>query len=104
VGWRLLYRTVAPDEAYLSGAHGRQTATVSLHHNASLPHENFFRDIEPILRAHGGRPHWGKKHFLKAGDLRPLYPLWDRFMEIREHMDPEGVFLNDYLRGLFGCE
>jgi FAD/FMN-containing dehydrogenase len=26
--------------------------------------------------------------------------MWDRFAEIRERMDPDGVFLNDYLREL----
>jgi FAD/FMN-containing dehydrogenase len=104
VGWRVLYRTVAGDEAFLSGAHGRDTATVSMHHNASLPHEQFFRDIEPILLKHGGRPHWGKKHFLTAEDLRPLYPKWDLFQEIRRSMDPGGVFLNPHLRAIFGEE
>jgi FAD/FMN-containing dehydrogenase len=101
VGWRVLYRTVAADEAFLSGAHGRPTVTVSMHHNASLPHDAFFRDIEPILLRHGGRPHWGKKHYRTARDLRPLYPKWDRFQEIRRSMDPGGVFLNDHLRSLF---
>jgi FAD/FMN-containing dehydrogenase len=101
VGWRVLYRTVAGDDAFLSGAHGRDTATVSMHHNASLPHDSFFRDIEPILLKHGGRPHWGKKHYRTAKDLRPLYPKWDRFQEIRREMDPDGVFLNDHLRSIF---
>jgi FAD/FMN-containing dehydrogenase len=101
VGWRVLYRTVAGDEAFLSGAHGRNTATVSLHHNASLPHDKFFRDMEPILIKHGGRPHWGKKHYQTAKELKALYPCWERFHEIRRSMDPEGVFMNAYLRTLF---
>jgi FAD/FMN-containing dehydrogenase len=101
VGWRVLYRTVAEDEAFLSGAHGRPTATVSMHHNASLPHDDFFRDVEPILLQYGGRPHWGKKHYRTASDLKKLYPRWDRFQEIRKSMDPDGVFMNDYLRELF---
>jgi FAD/FMN-containing dehydrogenase len=101
VGWRVLYRTVAADEAFLSGAHGRDTATVSMHHNASLPHDNFFRDIEPILIKYGGRPHWGKKHYQTAGKLKTLYPYWKRFQEIRRSMDPKGVFMNNYLQTLF---
>ncbi len=101
VGWRVLYRTVAGDEAFLSGAHGRDSATVSMHHNASLPHEAFFRDMEPILLRHGGRPHWGKKHYQNAEGLRPLYPQWERFQRIRRAMDPNGVFLNPHLHDLF---
>jgi FAD/FMN-containing dehydrogenase len=101
VGWRVLYRTVAADDALLSGAHGRATATISMHHNASLPHDVFFRDIEPYLIRYGGRPHWGKKHYQTAGKLKQLYPRWDDFQQIRRSMDPAGVFMNHYLRTIF---
>jgi FAD/FMN-containing dehydrogenase len=98
VGWRVLYRTIAADDAYLSSFYKRESVTISLHQNAGLPFWEYFTDIEPIFRAYGGRPHWGKKHTLKAHDLRPLFPEWDRFLEIRRMLDPEGVFLNSYLR------
>ena len=100
VGWRTLYRTVAPDGAMLSPAGGRPTVTISLHQNASLPYEDYFADIEPIFRACGGRPHWGKKHSLTAAELRPLYPRWDQFQAIRRELDPGGVFLSPALRTL----
>ena len=102
VAWRVLYRTVAADDTYLSPAYGRQTVTISLHHNAGLPFQEYFDDIEPIFRNHGGRPHWGKKHTLKAADLRHLYPRWEAFQSIRKQMDPDCTFLNDYLREIFG--
>lgn len=100
VGWRVLYRTVAPDDSYLSMAYGRPTVTISLHQNATLPLWDYFGDIEPIFRKYGGRPHWAKKHTLRAGDLRPLYPEWDRFRRIRRRMDLEGVFMSPYLYDL----
>lgn len=100
VGWRVLYRTVAPDDAYLSPACGRDTVTISLHQNNTLPFQDYFNDIEPIFRAHGGRPHWGKKHHLFADELEPLYPHWGRFLEQRQALDPHGVFLSTYLRRL----
>lgn len=102
VGWRVLYRTVKHDDSWLSNAYGRDTVTISLHQNAGLPYWAFFKDIEPIFRAYGGRPHWGKKHTLGGASLRPLYPRWDDFQALRRRMDPEGVFLNDYLRALLG--
>lgn len=98
VGWRVLCRTVAADDGFLSPFYGRDTMTIALLQNNTLPHEEYFADMEPILRSYEGRPHWGKKHTLKADDLRPLYPMWDRFQEVRERLDPEGLFLNDYLR------
>jgi len=83
-------------------AENRNTVTISLHHNAGLPFQEYFSDIEPIFRAYGGRPHWGKKHTLKETDLRQLYPKWDDFQTVRKRMDPDCIFLNEYLRQLFG--
>lgn len=100
VAWRILYRTVKGDDAYLSPAHGRDTVTISLHHNAGMPFDDYFNDIEPIFLAHGGRPHWGKKHNLTAKHLSQLYPKWNDFLAIRERMDPKGVFLSPDLRKL----
>jgi FAD/FMN-containing dehydrogenase len=100
VGWRVLYRTIAADDTYLSNASSRDTVTISLHQNASLPYWDYFKDIESIFLTYGGRPHWGKKHTLKAHDLRALYPMWNKFQACREHLDPKGRFLNSYLRKL----
>lgn len=102
VCWRVLYRTVAADDGFLSHCTGRDTATISLHQNNTLPFQEYFDDIEPIFRAYGGRPHWAKKHSLSAKELEPLYPMWSRFLEIRRKMDPDGVLLNPYLRDLLG--
>jgi len=102
VAWRVLYRFVAADDAYLSTAHGRETVTISLHHNAGLPFDEYFNDIEPIFRSYDGRPHWGKKHSMTADQLRPLYPKWNAFLDVRRTADPDGVFLNPYLRSILG--
>lgn len=102
VGWRVLYRTIAADDALLSPFSGRDSVTISLHQNASLPYRDYFADVEPIFLACGGRPHWGKVHNLRAADLRPRYPEWDEFLAVRERMDPGGTFLNPYLRALLG--
>ncbi len=58
--------------------------------------------MEPIFRDYGGRPHWGKKHNLKAHDLKMLYPEWDKFLDAKKLLDPDGIFLNDYLKEIFG--
>lgn len=101
VRWPVEYRTLAADDAWLSPAFGRPTVTISIHEDARLPFQGFFGDIEPIFRSHGGRPHWGKIHGVMAAELRDLYPKWDAFVDLRSRMDPQGRFLNDYLRQLF---
>jgi FAD/FMN-containing dehydrogenase len=98
VEWPLEYRTVAPDDIYLSPMHGRHTVSISAHQAAELPHQDFFRDVEAIFRAHGARPHWGKMHTHRAAELRALYPRWEDFQRVRRAMDPQGVFLNQHLR------
>jgi FAD/FMN-containing dehydrogenase len=57
--------------------------------------------MESIFRAHEGRPHWGKVHTRSSDELATLYPMWERFNAERRLLDPEGLFLNDYLTGLF---
>ena len=100
VAWRLLFRYIKADDTWLSEAHGRESVSISLHQNSSLPFWDYFTDLEPVFRDYGGRPHWAKKHTLRAADLRPLYPKWDDFMMLRRRMDPQGVFLTPYLKML----
>ena len=102
VGWRVLVRTVAPDTAMLSPSYRRPTMTIALLQNASLPYEPYFRDMEPLFRAHGGRPHWGKKHTMGAAELSALYPEWDAFGRIRQRFDPDRVLMSEHLRDLLG--
>jgi FAD/FMN-containing dehydrogenase len=101
--WPVEYRTVAADDGWLSPMHGRDSVAISIHQDAALPCDAFFADVEPVFREHGGRPHWGKIHNLGARELAPLYPMWERFLATRRRLDPNGVFLNDHLRELFGA-
>ena len=50
------------------------------------------------MRAHDGRPHWGKVHTRTAADLAPAYPRFDDFLAMRDRLDPDRVFANAYLR------
>jgi FAD-linked oxidoreductase len=95
-------RFTAPDDILLSTAHGRETAYIAVHMFKGTPFEKYFREVEGIMRDYGGRPHWGKMHFLGADDLAPLYPEWATFQEVRRSLDPNGVFVNDYVRRIFG--
>ena len=65
-------------------------------------HQQFFDEIEQQLLRLGGRPHWGKTY----GEHLDFHKIWDgnlaRFDEIRREMDPEGLFLNPFLRRIFG--
>lgn len=98
--WSVEYRTQPAEFSLLSPTQGQESAAISLHQAAEQPYEAFFRDAEPIFRAHGGRPHWGKLQWLDRAEIAQLYPALPAFNAIRAAMDPGGLFVNDYLAGL----
>ena len=105
-GWRISMpievRCAAADELWLSTAHGRTSGYIAVHRFAGERVGEYFREVEAVLRAHDGRPHWGKMHGRTAEDLRPAYPRFDDFLELRNRLDPERVFANGYLRQVLG--
>ena len=43
-----------------------------------------------------------KLHTRTAADLAPAYPRWGEFVALRDRLDPDRVFTNDYLRRVLG--
>jgi L-gulono-1,4-lactone dehydrogenase len=95
-------RTVAPDDALLSTAAGRDSGFVAVHMYRGMEWQPYFRAVESIMDELGGRPHWGKRHFQTAATLRSRYPEWDRFQAVRARLDPEGRFANDWSERVLG--
>ena len=95
-------RFTAPDDVSLSTSYGRPSAYIAVHVFKGMQYEPYFRAVEKIMMDYGGRPHWGKIHFQSAESLSSLYPEYQRFIEVRNRLDPEGVFTNDYLRRVLG--
>ena len=94
-------RSIAPDDAWLSPFHQRASGSIAVHAYYKNDFSFLFDIVEPILRRHGGRPHWGKLNSLTATDVAALYPRWKDARDVRQTLDPDGKFLNPYLRGLF---
>lgn len=105
--WRISFplevRVAAPDDLWLSTAHGRETGYIAVHRYYKEDYREYFQGLEQIFRAHGGRPHWGKIHTLDAADLRALYPRFDDFLTVRDKLDPHGLFGNAYLDRVLGA-
>jgi L-gulonolactone oxidase len=101
VSFPVEYRYVRGDDIPLSPAHDRDTVFIAVHKYHKKPYADFFARAEEIFRSYGGRPHWGKHHNRTAAELASLYPRWEEFQSVRESLDPEGVFLNEYVRELF---
>ena len=102
IGFPIEFRVTAPDDALLSTAHGRPTAYIAVHQYVGMEFETYFRAVEAIMDEYDGRPHWGKRHYQTAATLKPRYPDWDKFREIRDRFDSDRRFENDYLRRVVG--
>jgi len=95
-------RAVAADDIPLSPAYGRPTGYVAVHVFNKFEYEPYFREVEAIMNAHEGRPHWGKLHFQTAATLKPRYPMWYQFLAVRRRLDPSGMFSNAYTDRVIG--
>ena len=96
-------RFAAADDAFLSPAHERDSCYVAVHQYRGMEFEGYFRAVEAIMDEHGGRPHWGKRHYQSAATLAPRYPAWDRFAAVRARIDPGRRFANDHTRRVLGA-
>jgi len=91
-------RVIDQDDAWLSPFNRGITGSVVVHAYYQDDYRFLFELIEPIFRRHDGCPHWGKLNSLRAKDFAALYPHWRDAMAVREYLDPQGRFLNDYLK------
>lgn len=96
-------RTVMEDEFWLSPFYKRKSCSIAIHHGRENDPHAFFRAAEPIFRKYGGRPHWGKMHYLTSTDLAGIYPRFKDAMEVRREIDPENRFISPYLAKLLGA-
>lgn len=93
-------RTAARDDTWLGTASGRDSVYIAVHRYIRDEVPQYFTEVEKILLKFAGRPHWGKEHSLTAQQLAERYPHFADFQSVRAQVDPEGLFLNDYLRQL----
>lgn len=93
-------RTVAADDLWLSSSYGADA--VGLHFTWK-PEEAAVRALLPEIEAalpETARPHWGKIFTLDGAEVRRRNPRWDDFAALRARMDPERVFMNEFLEEL----
>ena len=102
VSFPVQVRLAAADNIPLSTAYARDSAYVAVRQYHRRPYDKYFLAVEGIARTVQGRPHWGKLHYRSADDLAPVYPRFADFVQLRDRLDPERRFSNDYLRRVLG--
>ncbi|MDQ1015727.1 D-arabinono-1,4-lactone oxidase [Streptomyces afghaniensis] len=96
-------RTAPADDITLSTASGRDTAYIAVHMFQGTPYQRYFTTAERLFTAHEGRPHWGKVHTRDAEYFSRVYPRFEEFTALRDRLDPDRRFQNDYLRRVLGA-
>ncbi|TIX41820.1 MAG: hypothetical protein E5V40_08970, partial [Mesorhizobium sp.] len=94
-------RVTAGDDNFLSEYQGGPRRAISLAGHINADNSRLFEACDKVFARYQGRPHWAKANCMTKERLQQLYPRFDDFVAIRRQMDPEGMFMNDYLRRWF---
>ena len=91
----------AQDDLFLSPANSGMSCWIgaSTEKNTAEVYARF----EPLMLEFGGRPHWGKHFTLTRKAIQSMYGTsYDRFLEVRDELDPDRVFANSFLTHVLG--
>lgn len=102
VSFPIEIRVAPADDVPLSTSFERDSFYLAFHTHRGADHTAYFALMEAIMRDHEGRPHWGKLHTQRADELAGRYPRFADFVALRDRLDPDRVFGNDYLTHVIG--
>lgn len=99
---RVTFRFVSQDSTtLLSPAYDGNRVYISLVMPSHSPFATLFKQYQQKMEPLHARPHWGKIHYMDATLAHKLYgDRLDRFLAIRNQLDPQGMFLNKQLKAL----
>lgn len=104
----VILRCTGGSDSWLSPSYGTPTCyfgfVVYYAEDGSLAPQGvgFLREVERLVAARGGRPHWGKYFDESLYDWPSLYPRWASFQGVREALDPMHRFDNAFTAALLG--
>ncbi|GGF37736.1 FAD-linked oxidoreductase [Marmoricola endophyticus] len=104
--WRISFpvelRVAAADGVWLSTAYERDAGYVAVHRYWREDPEPYIGEVDALMRDFEARPHWGKLHHQDAASLAEVVPRLGDFSAVRDRLDPDRVFGNDYLGMVLG--
>ncbi len=100
-------RYIQNSDAYLSPASGEdhtcciEILTFTGDNRPVNSYQSYFQQIEQDWIELGGKPHWGKAIY-SVDKLKAMYGAnMDAFLKIRQQLDPNQMFINDFLQQVF---
>ena len=92
-------RTIAADKLWMSTAYERPSLAI---HFTWKPEWPEVRKVLPLIEAQlepfDARPHWGKLFTVPPAHVQAQYARLAEFKELLKRHDPDGKFLNEFLR------
>ncbi len=95
-------RFTAADDVWMSTGHERDNVYVAVHQYVRSDYRAYFAAAQDIFTSYEGRPHWGKIHTLDASYFEQRYARFNDFVAIRDQLDPQRTFSNEYLDRVLG--
>ena len=105
--YAICFRRVLPDDTLISMTANADEDWYAISFITYCePRDDFYRTAEFLARSmhrlFGARIHWGKWFPLDRKQVEQQYPQLNRFLEIANRFDPNGVFRNDFVREKLG--
>ena len=94
-------RAVKADDLWLSMGYGADMCHIGFYMSSCYGTAAYLAKAENIVLSLGGLPHWGKPFDPIKVDFASVYPKWQEFKALRQTMDPNGVFENEWARNTF---
>lgn len=99
----------AAEETWLSTAYHRPSCYIQIEYwkGRFKSEEDYTRaivEIDNMMKDFDARPHWAKDNIYTQDDWKKVYPCWEDFCQLRQKLDPNQCFSNEYLDKLFNQE
>ena len=94
-------RFTMQSKAYLSPSNKSETMYIDVPTlYGILGYEDLLEAYQEQLLPLGGMPHWGKMNkilYQRHDAIHAFYPKYQKWIDVRRQMDPNGTFLNDFI-------
>lgn len=94
-------RFVMPGKAYLSSTYNKPTVYIDIPTlYSAIGYVSFLERYQEEMIKKGGIPHWGKMNsmlYLHHQFIRDQFPMIDKWIEVRNDLDPKGTFRSDFI-------
>jgi FAD-dependent oxidoreductase len=103
----IIMRFVRNSTAFLGEEHDAVSIDITYYRSRdpSTPrlNEDVWEEIEQMaVFKYKGRPHWGKNRPIAFIDVASKYPNIGRFIDVKRHFDPQGLFSSEWSDAMLG--